>query len=129
MNKKHLLGYLATAVIALTIGAAGASGSTAAAEVPTPTPTATVTVPGPTETVTVEKTPASCLTALDLADKGFGFASEGFSAASDALTAVSNMDVAGIEDANVKLGDTAASFGTLAPEYAAAKAECRAATT
>ncbi len=60
MNKKHAIGYAATALIALGIGAAGA-GSETVPIAASPTVTATVTVPGsevtiapPTVTETVE---------------------------------------------------------------------------
>lgn len=54
MNTKHLIGYAATALVAIGMGAAAtASGDTAPVAAPAsgPTPTVTVTVPGPEQTV------------------------------------------------------------------------------
>ena len=64
MNKKHLIGYPAAVILAMTIGAAGASGSSNATA-----PVSTVTVAGPAPapvTKTVTQAPAECGTALDL---------------------------------------------------------------
>jgi hypothetical protein len=51
MNKKHVIGYTVTALLALTIGAAGASGSSTAPVAAKSVPAATVTVSGPVVTV------------------------------------------------------------------------------
>lgn len=54
MNKKHLIGYAATALVALGIGSAASAsgdGSPVAAPKNGPAPTVTVTVPGPEQTV------------------------------------------------------------------------------
>ena len=62
MNKKHVIGYTVTALLAMTIGAAGAAGSSAA-----PASVVTVTAPAPVAvTKTVTQAPAECGTALDL---------------------------------------------------------------
>jgi len=58
MNKKHLIGYPVTAILAMTIGAAGASGSSTAPVAAGTLPAVTVTVPGPAVTVTVTATAA-----------------------------------------------------------------------
>jgi hypothetical protein len=63
MNKKHVIGYTVTALLAMTIGAAGAAGSSAA-----PASVVTVTAPAP-EPVTVTQAPAECGTALDFASE------------------------------------------------------------
>lgn len=68
MQKKHLIGYPATALVALGIGAAGASGSgTPTAAGPIATPTVTQTVPGAATTVAGPATtvagPATTVTA------------------------------------------------------------------
>lgn len=55
--------------------------------------------------------PASCLLALNLADQGFSFASDGFQAVADT-------DIAALTTATDKIHN-------LAPQYQAAKAECR----
>jgi hypothetical protein len=54
MNKKHLIGYPVAVILAMTIGAAGASGSSTATVAAQSVPTVTATVAGPvvTETVT-----------------------------------------------------------------------------
>jgi hypothetical protein len=63
MNKKHLIGYPVAVILAMTIGAAGATGSSNAAA-----PVSTVTVAGPAPApVTVTQAPAECGTALDFA--------------------------------------------------------------
>ncbi len=59
MNKKHVIGYAATAIVALGIGSASGADGGAVATGPTPTTTITAagaatTVPGPTVTATVE---------------------------------------------------------------------------
>ena len=59
MNKKHVIGYAATAIVAMGIGSASAADSGAVATVATPATTVTAagaatTVPGPTVTATVE---------------------------------------------------------------------------
>jgi hypothetical protein len=53
MNKKHVIGYPVAVILALTIGAAGASGSSTATVASLATPTTTVTVAGPVITETV----------------------------------------------------------------------------
>ena len=69
MNKKHVIGYAATAIVALGIGSASASGDAATSAASTPTVTVTAagaeaTVPGPTVTQTVEVPgPATTVTA------------------------------------------------------------------
>jgi len=70
MNKKHLIGYPVTAILALTIGAAGASGSSTAPVAAESVPAVTVTVTGPAPapvTKTVTRAPTECGTALDFA--------------------------------------------------------------
>ena len=65
MNKKHLIGYPVAVILAMTIGAAGASGSSNAAA---PVSTVTVAGPAPAPVVkTVASAPAECGTALDFA--------------------------------------------------------------
>ena len=66
MNKKHLIGYPVAVILALTIGAAGATGSSNAAA---PDPTVTVTAAPVTKTVTVTQAPAECGTAIGGAAK------------------------------------------------------------
>jgi len=53
MNKKHVIGYPVAVILAMTIGAAGASGSSTATVASLATPTTTVTVAGPVITETV----------------------------------------------------------------------------
>ncbi len=68
MNKKHVIGYTVTALLALTIGAAGASGSSTPTIVAAkPLPAVTVTVPGPVVTVTVTAKPAPAPVAAPVA--------------------------------------------------------------
>jgi hypothetical protein len=53
MHKKHLIGYPVTAILAMTIGAAGASSSSTAPVAAESVPATTVTVSGPVVTMTV----------------------------------------------------------------------------
>lgn len=80
-----------------------------------PAPAVTVTAPGPVITTV----PQACLSALDDADKGFGFAAEGFDALSDLLEDPEKT-LERIQKANEGIT-------TLAPLYTANKAACRAA--
>jgi hypothetical protein len=82
-------------------------------EVPGPVQTKTVKVPGPE----VVRVPASCTTALDLADEGFTVSSEILKAIQDSIA---SGDFSGAEAGNAKLN-------ALAPRYNATKAACRAA--
>jgi hypothetical protein len=111
---------------ALVGGGIGASGK------PEPV-TVTKEVPGPervvtkTETKEVEVTPQSCLTALDLAEQGFDYASEAMGYMSAAMTAAGNIDLAGVQQASADLKTVTPKMEALAPKANAAKAECRAA--
>lgn len=127
MNKKHVIGYAATAVIALGIGGAGNS-TAAPVTVPGPERVVTKTVQGPERVVTktVTKSSPKCIEALDLADEGFTIASQSMSAAGEGFTAAGNLDVAGINAAKVKIEATGGELGDLAPSYNMAKAACRA---
>ncbi len=51
MNKKHVIGYAATALVALGIGSAAAGSTSPGASPSAATPTVTVTQPGPETTV------------------------------------------------------------------------------
>ncbi len=95
-------------------------------EVQVPGPERVVEVPGPT--VTVERAPDACLRALELADRGFLLAEEGFGYAADGFRAISEYDVDGMRDAAAGMNETAAEIRALAPQYNAAKDECRAAS-
>ena len=127
MHKKHVIGYTVTALLALTIGAAGASGSGTATTAAESAPAVTVTVPGPAPAPvikTVTKTPISCLEALDLADAGFTLAGEALGAAGKGFTAISEGDVDAVLAASKEM--TTASDKIDPAPYQAAKAECRA---
>jgi hypothetical protein len=101
-----------------------------------PGPTITRTVPGPT----VEKTPASCLAALDAAERGFDLAADGFAISAeippligDAARAGLNVDADALDRVTTKvlkitgrlapILDKTTSTGT---QFNAAKAACRA---
>jgi len=91
----------------------------------------TKTVPGPTKTVTntvekeVEKTPDVCLEALDLADKGFGYATEALNIASEAFTSVSTLDFDALDAQTEGMERVNGQITDLAPKYNAAKTACR----
>lgn len=80
-----------------------------------------------TKEVKVEVTPAVCLSALDLSETAFGYASEALGYTSAALTAAGNMDIAGINAASADLKVLNPKITAIAPRVNAAKAECRAA--
>ena len=89
-----------------------------------------VTVEKPVDKIVekrVEVTPAVCLSALDLSETAFGYASDAFGFASAALTAAGNMDIAGIEKAGADIKALNPKIEAIAPRVNAAKAECRAA--
>jgi hypothetical protein len=100
-----------------------------------PGPTITRTVPGPT----VEKTPASCLAALDAAERGFDLAADALAITAeipplvaDAARAGMNLDVDAIERITAKGEKINARFGPVidktkstATQFNAAKAACR----
>jgi len=65
MNKKHLIGYPVAVILAMTIGAAGASGSSTATTAAESVPAITVTAAPVVKTVT--QAPTECGTALDFA--------------------------------------------------------------
>jgi hypothetical protein len=97
----------------------------------TPPAPQTVEVPGPVKEVVkevkVEKTPQSCLAALDLADQGFKYSSEAMRAAADGFHAAARFDVSGIEAANADLTAVNEKMSAMAPDLQTQKAECRAA--
>jgi ABC-type glycerol-3-phosphate transport system substrate-binding protein len=84
----------------------------------TPAAAATVTVtsaptPAPTVTTTQSVAPQACVDALDQADKGFEIAGSAFQAAA--------------KYDSTALGKASEQLKTLAPQYNATKAQCRAA--
>lgn len=91
-------------------------------------------VPGPERVVTqtvekkvdVPKTPAACLTALDLSEQAFNYAAEALGYSNDALTAAGQLDPAGIQAAGDKMEALNPKIKALAPKVNAAKSECRA---
>jgi len=128
MNKKVTTIVIAGAFL---VGGGFGSASSQATPVKTAAPvTVTKTVQGPervvTKTVTKTVTPQSCLDALDMADKGFGYGAAAISAASDGFKAVSTLDVPGMTAATTRMTTAGDSLGALAPDYNAAKAACRA---
>lgn len=118
---------IVTAVVAFGLGT-GAGGSSTEAATPEPAPTVTVTSPPKieTKTVTVEKTPAACLEALDLSQKGFGYSAEAMGYMSDAMTAAASFDVATIEASSAKLKVLNPKIGALTSPMQTAVAACRA---
>ncbi|AYN56870.1 hypothetical protein PBI_ANDREW_56 [Arthrobacter phage Andrew] len=124
---RKLAPYLVVAAVALAAGmGAGSSGKApeaVAAPVPVPAPAPVVK----TERVTVEKVPESCLHALDYAERGFTYAGEGFAAASAAVSAAASLDYAAVEAHNSEMGAITDKLSGLAPDWQAAKADCRAA--
>lgn len=116
-------------------------GPTVTRDVPGPTvtvpgPTVTQNVPGPTVTVpgpapapvvkTVNKTPQSCLDALDISAKAFGMTSEGFSAAGDMMTALQNGDVSAASSAVDRIHAAGKEIGPLADKVGPLSDACRA---
>ena len=95
-------------------------------EVPGPERIVTKDVPGPERVVTVTKTPASCITALALADDGFDLASDGFGFSAAGLKAERLGDTAGVNRAVAGMTSVASKMSVNAPKYIAAKEACRA---
>lgn len=112
-------------IVAAGILVACGGGSTAAQDAAHPT--ATVTAPAVTTTVKVPTVPQACLDALDDADTGFTYAGTALGAASDGFTAASLGNTSGLELATKTMDETTPKLTALAPQYNAAKAECRAA--
>jgi len=115
MNKKNPL-LIAGAGGLLVLGfAAGAGAGATSGEPQTPTPAVTVTAEPKVRTEVKEKrvevTPPSCRLALDQADRGFNTFAE-------VMQALLDGDTSAADAANAKLTK-------LAPQYNAAKAECR----
>ncbi|QOP66194.1 hypothetical protein SEA_DANIELLEIGNACE_54 [Arthrobacter phage DanielleIgnace] len=121
---KVIIGAVAL-VAAFGIGAgAGASGSKAPAAAPAPAPTVTVTAPP--QISTVEKTPAACLTYIDLSEQAFSYSGEAMSYMSDAMGAASKLQVSGITAANEKLNILNPKLKALTAPLNTAKASCKA---
>jgi hypothetical protein len=106
--------------------ATSAKSEPAAAE-PKPAPTVTKTVtPEPViKEVTKVQTPAACLEALDLSEKGFSLASEAMGYMTDAMNAASQFDVAGIESATAELKVVNPKISDLTAPMRAAASSCR----
>lgn len=121
MNKKHLLGYTLTALIALVVGIASAGNATPTATTAAKaTPAPTVTVPGPTTTVTKSEVPSVCIDALDAGEKVASVGSTALQNAGKALgtvpdliNALVEMDTDAMEAINAKMTKL---NGTLDPE-------------
>lgn len=139
----EVFGVTAAVVIALGLGVGigGAGQRTATAEpsptlspVPSPTPTPssvpTVTVMAKPEvktvTVEVEKTPASCLAALDLASEGIGYMTETMNLSTSSIRAAGNYDIETIRSNLAKVNDLAAKVEAITPRMATQVAACRA---
>lgn len=93
---------------------------------PTPTPAPTVTVTAEPVEVEVEKTPDSCLRALDLADEGFDITFRVFGYFGPAIQAVLDMNLSKMNQINRKIRKATKRMGKIGPKYNAAKAECKA---
>ena len=98
--------------------------------------TKTVNVPGPERVVTkiekvdvpgpvTNKTPQSCLDALDKADKVISIAGDGFEIAGRAIVAAAGSDLAGMTSANEDLSVSADEMSTAGPAYRSAREECK----
>jgi hypothetical protein len=131
MNRKHVIGYAATAAIALAIGGVSAT-SSATAQAPTvrtvtvqaPAVTTTVNVPGPA----TNTTPPECITAIELSQKVFSAVADEHNAIADAAEKAS-----GSGDVAVFLEDMTGAMKTVtgvvtdtAPGIKEAVAACRA---
>jgi hypothetical protein len=143
MNKKHLAGYTATALIALGVGGASASGEpktvTVTKNVPGPAVTQTINVPGPVETVNVPgptvtktvtkvtyKVSASCLKALDEADADIAITAQVFGDSADVIQGVLDNNLALIGASTSHMQSLDPKLAAIAPRYIAARAACKA---
>ncbi len=138
MSKKAAIwSMVGICVVALGIGNVSAKSDTKTetkTEVKTVTSIVTKNVPGPTKTVTktvtvpgpeIEKTPQSCLDALDTAQEIFSLAAQGFGAASDAIAAAASNDGFGIVDAGNTMQSLSGQITSKGESFTAAAAECR----
>ena len=123
-----------TAAVLLSLGAGIAVGSSGTetvtvetrVEVPGPERVVTKDVPGPERVVTITKTPASCLTALDLAENGFELASSGFGFSADGWRSASEGNAAGMNQSVAGMNGVVAKMKVLAPKWQSARDACRA---
>lgn len=126
-SKWRLVPVLGALVLGLIIGGAAAGGaktSASASAVSQPTATATTTVTA--KPVQVPVTPASCISALSLADQGFSNASDAFNIVSQMMDDIKALDATALQGHIADLnGQTTKMQGITGP-YNAAKAECRA---
>lgn len=130
-KKKKLALGAAGALLVFGLGAATASGgkgsAQAAAPEPKPAPTVTVTAPAPEPVVkTVEKTPQSCLDALDRAGAAIGFMSDIGPLSGKAVQAAFIRDAAGLEAITSQVQALNDRLKKATPGIASASQECRA---
>ncbi|ALY08895.1 hypothetical protein GALAXY_51 [Arthrobacter phage Galaxy] len=92
---------------------------------PAPSPAAAPVVKTETKTVTVEKTPAACLRALDLADEALGYSGDAMGVMGEMFEAASRFDLAGVEAGSPKLDKLTGKIKGVSPRYLAAKDDCR----
>jgi len=109
-------------LLAYAIGAAGGGETPVPAAMPAPT--VTVTEPAPPAGV-VERTPQSCLDALDYADEGFGLAAKVIGYMEPAIQAVLTMDAAKMNQITHKIDAVNKKMDKVGPAYRDAADECQ----
>lgn len=129
MNKLTVV--VSTVAIALALTACGGDPA------PVPTVTATVTAeplpavtvtPAPivkVETKTVNKTPQSCLDAIDYGEQGFDLAAESAEAAVAGFQAIADQDISAMEDVTQTIQSINGRLSETGDKWNASKTECR----
>ncbi|ASR83224.1 hypothetical protein FDI29_gp54 [Arthrobacter phage Abidatro] len=110
-------------VVALAGFGLGSSGK----DEPAPSPAPAPVVKTETKTVTVEKTPAACLRAIELADEALGYSGDAMGVMGGMFEAAARFDLAGVEAGSPKLDALTGKMQGLSPRYLVAKDDCRAA--
>ncbi|WNM65723.1 hypothetical protein SEA_VULPECULA_51 [Arthrobacter phage Vulpecula] len=108
-------------VVALAGFGLGSSGKGEAAPAPAPAPV----VKTETKTVTVEKVPAACVRALDLADEALGYSGDAMGVMSGMFEAAARFDLAGVEAGTPKLDALTDKMTGVSGRYVSAKGDCR----
>ncbi|UXE05197.1 hypothetical protein SEA_JAMUN_51 [Arthrobacter phage Jamun] len=119
-GKRKRYGLVAAFVVVALAGfGLGSSGKGEAAPAPAPV------VKTETKTVTVEKVPAACLRALDLADEALGYSVDAMGIMGEMFEAAARIDLAGVEAGTPKLDALTGKITKLSPRYVSAKGDCR----
>jgi hypothetical protein len=109
-----ILGMVAALLVGVGIGASGSEIDGAGPD-----------GPPAVETVTIERTPESCIEALDLASKGFTLAGVGMGNAADALKAAARFDLDGLRVSAERMNAITGELNRLKTAVQEASQDCR----